>query len=300
MNVINKTIELGDGRTIIIETGKLAKQADGAVTVTMGKTVLLATVCAAKNAVPGTDFMPLQVDYKEKFSAFGRFPGGFMRREGKPSDSEILTSRLVDRALRPLFPDDYHAEVFVNVSLFSADGEDMPDALAGLAASAALAVSDIPFNGPISEVRVARIDGQYVVNPTFSELEKADLDIMVGATADNIMMVEGEMDEVQEADLLEAIKVAHEAIKQHCKVQMELSETCGKNSKREYNHEENDEDLRQKIRGDLYNKVYEIFVSGQNKQARNEAFDNLKDEFKATYSEVELETKGILIDKNFH
>jgi polyribonucleotide nucleotidyltransferase len=300
MNVIKKTIDLGDGRTIAVETGKLAKQADGAVTVTMGKTVLLATVCAAKDAVQGTDYMPLQVDYKEKFSAFGRFPGGFMRREGKPSDYEILTSRLVDRALRPLFPDDYHAEVFVNVLLFSADGEDMPDALAGFAASAALAVSDIPFNGPISEVRVARIDGQFVVNPTFSALEKADLDIMVGATIDNIMMVEGEMSEVQEADLLEAIKVAHEAIKQHCKVQLELAEACGKTVKRAYSHEENDEDLRRKIHEDLYNRVYEISISGQDKQTRSEAFDSLKEEFKAAYTDEELETKGALIDKYYH
>ncbi|MDR0835192.1 MAG: polyribonucleotide nucleotidyltransferase, partial [Tannerella sp.] len=300
MNVIKKTIDLGDGRNITIETGKLAKQADGAVTVTMGKTVLLATVCGAKDATPGTDFMPLQVDYKEKFSAFGRFPGGFTRREGKPSDYEILTSRLVDRALRPLFPDDYHAEVYVNVLLFSSDGEDMPDALAGLAASAALAVSDIPFNGPISEVRVARIDGQFVVNPTFSELEKADLDIMVGATIDNIMMVEGEMSEAQEADLLEAIKVAHEAIKEHCKVQLELAEAAGKSVKREYSHEENDEDLRKKVREDLYQKVYEISVSGQDKQARSEAFSDLKKEFKAAYTEEELVTKDALIDKYYH
>jgi polyribonucleotide nucleotidyltransferase len=300
MNVIRKTIDLGDGRIIAIETGKLAKQADGAVTVTMGKTILLATVCAAKDAVQGTDYMPLQVDYKEKFSAFGRFPGGFMRREGKPSDYEILTSRLVDRALRPLFPDDYHADVFVNVLLFSADGEDMPDALAGFAASAALAVSDIPFNGPVSEVRVARIDGQFVVNPTFPALEKADLDIMVGATVNNIMMVEGEMSEVQESDLLEAIKVAHEVIKQQCKVQMELAEACGKTVKREYSHEENDEDLRKKIHEDLYNKVYEISISGQDKQARSEAFDNLKKEFKTAYTEEELETKGALIDKYYH
>ena len=212
MNVIQKTIDLGDGRSITIETGKLAKQADGSVTVRMGNTVLLAAVCAAKDAVPGTDFMPLQVDYKEKYAAFGRFPGGFTRREGKPSDYEILTSRLVDRVLRPLFPDNYHAEVYVNVILLSSDGVDMPDALAGLAASSALAVSDIPFGGPISEVRVARIDGRFVINPTFEQLEKADIDIMVGATYENIMMVEGEMDEVQEAEMLEAIRVAHEAI----------------------------------------------------------------------------------------
>ncbi|MDR2913873.1 MAG: polyribonucleotide nucleotidyltransferase [Tannerella sp.] len=300
MNVINKTIDLGDGRTITIETGKLAKQADGSVTVRMGNTVLLATVCGAKSAVPGTDFMPLQVDYKEKFSAFGRFPGGFTRREGKASDYEVLTSRLVDRVLRPLFPDNYHAEVFVNIILFSSDGEDMPDALAGLAASAALAVSDIPFNGPISEVRVARIDGRYVINPTFTQLEKADMDIMVGATADNIMMVEGEMDEAQESDMLEAIKIAHEAIKQHCKVQTELMEACGKTVKREYNHEENDEELRAAVRKGCYDKVYAIAVSGSGKHERSDAFTAVKDEFKAQYTEEELTTKSALIDRYYH
>lgn len=213
INPITKSIDLGDGRTITLETGKLAKQADGSVTLRMGDTILLATVCAAKDANPGVDFMPLQVEYKEKFAAFGRFPGGFTRREGRASDYEILTCRLVDRALRPLFPEDYHAEVFVNIILFSSDGKDMPDALAGLAASAALAVSDIPFNGPISEVRVARINGQFVLNPTFEDLAKADMDVMVGATIDNIMMVEGEMKEVSESEMLEAIKFAHEAIK---------------------------------------------------------------------------------------
>ena len=224
INPIVKTIELPDGRTITLETGKLAKQADGSVMLRMGNTMLLATVCAAKDAVPGTDFMPLQVEYKEKYSAFGRFPGGFTKREGKASDYEILTCRLVDRALRPLFPDNFHAEVYVNIVLFSADGIDMPDALAGLAASAALAVSDIPFGGPISEVRVARIDGQFVINPTFEQLGKADMDLMVAATYDNIMMVEGEMQEVSEQDLLAAMKAAHEAIKVHCKAQMELME----------------------------------------------------------------------------
>ncbi|MDR1723811.1 MAG: polyribonucleotide nucleotidyltransferase [Tannerella sp.] len=300
MNVFNKTIELNDGRTIKIETGKLAKQADGSVTVTMGNTVLLATVCAAKDAVPGTDFMPLQVDYKEKFSAFGRFPGGFTRREGKPSDYEILTSRLVDRALRPLFPDDYHAEVYVNVTLFSADGEDMPDALAGLAASSALAVSDIPFNGPISEVRVGRVNGEFVINPTFSQIEKADIDIMVGATIDNIMMVEGEMSEVQESDMLEAIKVAHEAIKEHCKAQLELQEAVGKTVKREYCHEENDEELRAAVRAACYDKAYAVSVSGTGKQERIDSFDAIKEEFKAKYTEEELETKGPLIDRYYH
>ena len=300
MNVIQKTIDLGDGRSITIETGKLAKQADGSVTVRMGNTVLLAAVCGAKDAVPGTDFMPLQVDYKEKYAAFGRFPGGFTRREGKPSDYEILTSRLVDRVLRPLFPDNYHAEVYVNVILLSSDGVDMPDALAGLAASSALAVSDIPFGGPISEVRVARIDGQFVINPTFEQLEKADIDIMVGATYENIMMVEGEMDEVQEAEMLEAIRVAHEAIKQHCLVQKELEAACGKTVKREYCHEENDEELRQKVHDELYSKAYAISVSGQGKQERAEAFEKIVEDFKANYTEEELEEKAPLIDRYYH
>ena len=300
MNVIQKTIDLGDGRSITIETGKLAKQADGSVTVRMGNTVLLAAVCAAKDAVPGTDFMPLQVDYKEKYAAFGRFPGGFTRREGKPFDYEILTSRLVDRVLRPLFPDNYHAEVYVNVILLSSDGVDMPDALAGLAASSALAVSDIPFGGPISEVRVARIDGRFVINPTFEQLEKADIDIMVGATYENIMMVEGEMDEVQEAEMLEAIRVAHEAIKQHCLVQKELEAACGKTVKREYCHEENDEELRQKVHDELYSKAYAISVSGQGKQERAEAFEKIVEDFKANYTEEELEEKAALIDRYYH
>ena len=301
INPIVKTIELPDGRTITLETGKLAKQADGSVMLRMGNTMLLATVCAAKDAVPGTDFMPLQVEYKEKFSAFGRFPGGFTKREGKASDYEILTSRLVDRALRPLFPDNYHAEVYVNVILFSADGEDMPDALAGLAASAALAVSDIPFNGPISECRVARIDGKYVVNPTFSELEKADIDIMVGATLDNIMMVEGEMDEVQESEMLEAIKVAHEAIKVQCQAQLELSEACGKLVKREYCHEVNDEELRKAVHDACYDKAYAIAASGnKNKHERMDAFDAIREEFKAQFSEEELEEKAPLIDRYYH
>ena len=223
MNVITKTISLPDGRTISIETGKVAKQADGSAVVRMGNTVLLATVCAAKDAVPGTDFMPLQVDYREQYSAAGRFPGGFTKREGKPGDNEILTSRLVDRVLRPLFPSNYHAEVYVNVMLLSADGVDQPDALAGLAASSAMACSDIPFDFYISEVRVARVNGEYVVNPTFEQMKEADMDIMVGATKDNIMMVEGEMDEVTEQDLIQALKVAHEAIKPMCTMQEELA-----------------------------------------------------------------------------
>lgn len=300
LNVVSKTIDLGDGRSIKIETGKLAKQADGAVTVTMGNTVLLATVCAAKDANPGCDFMPLQVEYKEKYSAIGRFPGGFTRREGKASDYEILTCRLVDRALRPLFPDNYHAEVFVNVILFSADGEDMPDALAGLAASAALAVSDIPFNGPISEVRVARVDGRYIVNPTFEQLERADIDLMVGATMDNIMMVEGEMDEVQESEMLEGIRVAHEAIKVQCKAQLELSEAVGKLQKREYSHEVNDEDLRKKVHDECYARAYEVATSGTGKHERGEAFEKIVEEFKAQYTEEELAEKAEMIARYYH
>ena len=301
MNVITKTITLGDGRTITLETGKLAKQADGAVMLTMGKTMLLATVCSAKDAVPGTDFMPLSVDYKEKFASNGRFPGGFTRREGRSSDYEILVSRLVDRALRPLFPDDYHAETFVNVTLYSADGIDMPDALAGLAASAALAVSDVPFNGPISEVRVARINGEYVINPTFEALEKADMDIMVAATIDNIMMVEGEMKEVSEADLLEGLKVAHEAIKVHCQAQLELMEAAGKTVKRTYCHEENDEDLRRDVREKTYAKAYAVATScNDDKHSRAENFAAVLEEYKANFSEEELEEKGALIDRYYH
>jgi polyribonucleotide nucleotidyltransferase len=301
INPIVKTIELPDGRTITLETGKLAKQADGAVMLRMGNTMLLATVCAAKDAVPGTDFMPLQVEYKEKYSAFGRYPGGFTKREGKASDYEILTCRLVDRALRPLFPDNYHAEVYVNITLFSADGVDMPDALAGLAASAALAVSDIPFGGPISEVRVARIDGKFAINPTFEELEKADMDLMVAATYDNIMMVEGEMKEVSETDLLEAMKAAHEAIKVQCKAQMELTEEVGKAVKREYCHEVNDEDLRKAVNEACYSKAYAIAEAGnRDKHAREDAFNAIRDEFKAQFTEEELEEKGDLIDKYYH
>ncbi|EWC91951.1 polyribonucleotide nucleotidyltransferase [Porphyromonas catoniae] len=297
---ISKTIILPDGREIVIETGKLAKQADGSVTLRMGNTVLLATVCAAKDANPGVDFMPLQVEYKEKYASFGRFPGGFTRREGKASDYEILTCRLVDRALRPLFPDDYHAEVFVNVILFSTDGVDMPDALAGLAASSALAVSDIPFNGPISEVRVARVDGQFIINPTFEELKRADIELMVGATLDNIMMVEGEMQEVQEAEMLEAIKVAHEAIKVQCQAQLELSAAVGKLEKRTYCHEENDEDLRKDVHESCYAKAYAVATSGTDKHARAEAFEAIVEEFKAKFTEEELETKAPLIDRYYH
>ncbi len=300
-NPIIKRIELPDGRVITLETGKLAKQADGAVTLRMGDTMLLATVCAAKDATPGTDFMPLQVEYREKFASSGRFPGGFMKREGRPSDSEILTSRLIDRALRPLFPDDYHADVFVNVILFSSDGEDMPDSLAGLAASAALAVSDIPFNGPISEVRVARINGQLVVNPTFNELEQADMDILVGATIDNIMMVEGEMNEIPEADLLKAIKHAHEVIKVQCQAQLELSEMADKTVKREYCHEENDEELKKKVWEKCYQRAYNVAVAcNPNKHERIEAFEAIKADFLESMPEDEREEKEEMISRYYH
>ena len=301
MNVVTKTITLGDGREISIETGKLAKQADGSVMVRMGNTMLLATVCSAKDASPGVDFMPLSVDYKEKFSANGRFPGGFLRREGRPSDYEILISRLVDRALRPLFPDDYHAETFVNVMLFSADGVDMPDALAGLAASAALAVSDVPFNGPISEVRVARIDGKFVVNPTFAQLELADMEVIVAATIDNIMMVEGEMQEVSEEDLLSAMKFAHEAIKVQCQVQLELMEAVGKTTKRTYCHEENDEDLKKDIWDKTYAKAFALATAcNTDKHARIENFEAVKAEYIAALEPEVAEAKKGLINKYYH
>ena len=283
MNVITKTISLPDGRTISIETGKVAKQADGSAVVRMGNTVLLATVCAAKDAVPGTDFMPLQVDYREQYSAAGRFPGGFTKREGKPGDNEILTSRLVDRVLRPLFPSNYHAEVYVNVMLLSADGVDQPDALAGLAASSAMACSDIPFDFYISEVRVARVNGEYVVNPTFEQMKEADMDIMVGATKDNIMMVEGEMDEVTEQDLIQALKVAHEAIKPMCTMQEELAKELGKDVKREYDHEVNDEDLRKQMNDELYQPVYDVTKQALAKQERHEAFDKIVTDFLEKY-----------------
>ena len=283
MNVITKTISLPDGRTISIETGKVAKQADGSAVVRMGNTVLLATVCAAKDAVPGTDFMPLQVDYREQYSAAGRFPGGFTKREGKPGDNEILTSRLVDRVLRPLFPSNYHAEVYVNVMLLSADGVDQPDALAGLAASSAMACSDIPFDFYISEVRVARVNGEYVVNPTFEQMKEADMDIMVGATKDNIMMVEGEMDEVTEQDLIQALKVAHDAIKPMCTMQEELAKELGKDVKREYDHEVNDEDLRKQMNDELYQPVYDVTKQALPKQERHDAFDKIVTDFLERY-----------------
>ena len=300
-NPIVKQIELSDGRTITLETGKLAKQADGSVTLRMGDTMLLATVCAAKDATPGTDFMPLQVEYREKFASSGRFPGGFLKREGRPSDSEVLTSRLIDRALRPLFPDDYHADVFVNVILYSSNGEDMPDALAGLAASAALAVSDIPFNGPISEVRVARIDGQFVINPTFKQLQQADMDIMVGATIDNIMMVEGEMNEVSEVEMLDAIKFAHEEIKKHCRAQLELTEMAGKTVKRTYCHEENDEELRKLVWDKCYQRAYEVASSqNPNKHERIEAFEAILAEFMESIPEEERDEKKLLAGRYYH
>lgn len=295
MNVITKSVQLPDGRTITIETGKVAKQADGAAVLRMGNTVLLATVCAAKDAVPGTDFMPLQVDYREQYSAAGRFPGGFTKREGKASDEEILTSRLVDRALRPLFPSNYHAEVYVQVMLLSADGVDQPDALAGFAASAAMACSDIPFEYYISEVRVARINGEYVVNPTFQQMEEADMDIMVGATKDNIMMVEGEMKEVSEQDLIGALKVAAEAIKPMCELQYELAKEKGTDVKREYDHEINDEDLREQIKSELYKPAYEINHQALEKHARQDAFDKVLADFLEKYdaAHTDLSEEGL-------
>ncbi|MCW3804001.1 polyribonucleotide nucleotidyltransferase [Plebeiibacterium marinum] len=299
---IEKTIDLGDGRSITIETGKLAKQADGSVVVKMNNTYLLATVVSAKDAVPGTDFMPLSVEYREKFSAIGRFPGGFMKREARPSDNEILVCRLVDRALRPLFPEDYHAETFVTINLISGDKEDLPDALAGLAASAALAVSDIPFNGPISEVRVARVNGELVVNPTRTQMANADMELVVGATMENILMVEGEMDEVSEQEMLEAMKVAHDAIKVQCQAQIELAEMVGSTEKRAYCHEENDEELRAHIKAATYDKVYEVAKAGLPKHERADRFAAIKEEYvAANYAEAEdgdIPTE--LIGKYYH
>ncbi len=299
-NATQKFITLSDGREIMIETGKLAKQADGAVVVKQGDTMLLATVVAATTAKADVDFMPLQVEYKEKYASCGRFPGGFLKREARPNDSEILVSRLIDRALRPLFPADYHADVFVTVQLISADKDIQADALAGLAASAALAVSDIPFNGPISEVRVARVNGELVINPTFSQMADADLDIMVGATMENILMVEGEMLEVSEAEMLEAIKFAHDEIKKHCAVQIELSKELGKDVKRTYCHEVNDEELRQLVIAETYDKAYEIARAGSSKHERTDKFHELETEFASRYSAEELSAKGSLIQKYFH
>ena len=283
MNVITKTVQLPDGRAITIETGKVAKQADGSAVLKMGNTVLLATVCAAKEAVPGTDFMPLQVDYREQYAAAGRFPGGFTKREGKPSDNEILTSRLVDRALRPLFPSDYHTEVYVQIMLLSADGVDQPDALAGFAASCAMACSDIPFECPISECRVARVNGEYVINPTTEQMKEADMDLMVGATKDNIMMVEGEMNEVSEQDLIGALKAAHEAIKPMCELQEELMKELGTDTKREYDDETNDEELCQQIKDELYQPAYDLVKQALPKKEREESFKQLITDFLEKY-----------------
>ena len=301
MNVIKKTIALPDGREITLETGKLAKQADGAVELRMGNTMLLATVVSAKEAGEGVDFMPLTVEYKEKFSAAGRFPGGFLKREGRANDYEILTSRLVDRVLRPLFPDNYHADTFVNITLYSSDGEEMPDCLAGLAASAAIAVSDIPFNGPISEVRVARINGEFVIDPTFEQLKDADLELMVGATYDNIMMVEGEMDEVSETVLLEALKTAHEAIKVQCLAQLELAKAANAETKREYCHEVNDEDLRADVRAKCYDKAYAIAKTGSaDKHWRQDSFDAICQEYIDSLPEEERDEKTPLVKRYYH
>ncbi len=307
MNVITKTLQLADGRNITIETGKVAKQADGAAVIRMGNTVLLATVCAAKEAVPGTDFMPLQVDYREQYAAAGRFPGGFTKREGKANDDEILTSRLVDRVLRPLFPSDYHTEVFVTVMLLSADGVDMPDALAGFAASVAMQCSNIPIEHPISEVRVARVNGEYIIDPTFEQMEEADMDIMVGATKDNIMMVEGEMDEVSEQDLINALKAAHDAIKPMCEIQEELAKELGTDVKREYCDEVNDEELREQVKKETYDACYAEAQSGDNdKKHREEVYDKIKSDFIERYdaahtdlSEDDLEEKHAQIERYY-
>ncbi|NQT61224.1 MAG: polyribonucleotide nucleotidyltransferase, partial [Bacteroidetes bacterium] len=298
--VIEKTIDLGDGRTISIETGKLAKQADGSVVVKMGRTMLLATVVSAKEIREDVDFMPLSVDYKEKYASLGRFPGGFLKREARPSDYEVLIARLVDRALRPLFPDDYHADTFVTINLISADKDILPDSLAGLAASAALSVSDIPFGGPISEVRVGRINGKFKINPGISELGDADIDLLVGATKENILMVEGEMEEISEAEMIEAIKFAHEAIKDQCKVQEELAEMVGATKKREYKHEEGDEGLKEKVWKETYDKVFKVAEKAiTNKQERSEAFEAVKEKFLEQFTDKD-EINESLIGKYFH
>lgn len=299
MQVIEKTITLPDGRTIVLETGKLAKQADGAVMLKMGNTMLLATVVSAQEAGEDVDFMPLSVDYREKYSAAGRFPGGFFKREMKASDYEILISRLVDRALRPLFPDDYHADTIVNVILFSGEREEMPDALAGLAASAALSVSNIPFGGPISEVRVARIDGKFVINPKYSDLQRADLELMVGATYENILMVEGEMNEVSEDVMIEAIRAAHEEIKRHCEVQMALAKELGI-VKRTYCHETNDEELRKRVHDFCYERAYTIAKSQLPKQERAAAFEGLLNEFWETIPEEERPALTVMVNRYYH
>ncbi len=301
MNIIKKNITLPDGRVIEIETGKLAKQAAGSAVVKMGGTMLLATVTCAKEVKEGTDFMPLTVDYREKYYAAGRFPGGFLKRESRPSDYEVLIARLVDRPIRPLWPDDFHLEVFVNVMLISAEKDVQPDALAGLAASAALATSDLPFGGPVSEVRVARIDGQFVINPGFEDNKRADLDLMVAATEENIMMVEGEMNEVSEHDMLEAIKFAHEEIKKHCRVQKELMHELGTDGpKRDYPHDEEDEALRTAVREFCYNKCYELAKSAKPKHEREDGFEAIQAEFLATIPEEEQEEKAPMVARYYH
>lgn len=297
---IVKTFDIGDGRQVTIETGKLATQADGSVVVRMGEAMLLATVVSNKEAREGVDFLPLSVDYQEKYAAVGRFPGGFFKREARLSEYEILISRLVDRALRPTFPDDYHAEIQVLITLISADKNIMPDALAGLAASAAITISDIPFNGPISEVRVARIDGKLVINPSITDMERADIDLLVAGNANDVVMVEGEMSEVSEEDMLAAIKVAHEAIKLQCKAQLELREMTGNRAKREYSHETHDLELKEKVKKATYDKVYGVAKSALGKNARSEAFKAIKTEFEATFTEEELKEKKALIGRYFH
>jgi polyribonucleotide nucleotidyltransferase len=297
---ITKEFDLGDGRIVSIETGKLAKQADGAVVVKMGETMLLATVVAKKEVNEGQDFLPLSVDYQEKYAAAGRFPGGFFKREARPSEYEILISRLVDRALRPMFPDGYRAETQVLISLISAEKNNLPDALAGLAASAALAVSDIPFNGPISEVRVARIDGKFAVNPTITDLANADIEIIVAGTMDNIVMVEGEMKEVSEKDMLEAIKVAHQAIKVQCQAQLDLAEMVEKSKiKREYPPEAEDQALYEDMKKALYDKLYAQAQSADAKALRKQAIEAIREDFTAKFSEEELAEKAALIKKYF-
>ena len=301
MNIIKKTIQLPDGRVIEIETGKLAKQAAGSAVVKMGGTMLLATVTCAKEVKEGTDFMPLTVDYREKYYAAGRFPGGFLKRESRPSDYEVLVARLVDRPIRPLWPSDFHLEVFVNINLISAEKDIQPDALAGLAASAALATSDLPFGGPIAEVRVARIDGEFVINPGFEACKRADLDLMVAATEENIMMVEGEMNEVSETDMLEAIKFAHEEIKKHCRVQKELMHELGTDvNKRDYPHDVEDEELRKAVREACYDKCYALAKSAKPKHEREEGFEAIQAEFLATLSEEEQEEKAPLVARYYH
>ncbi|MFD0993753.1 polyribonucleotide nucleotidyltransferase [Tenacibaculum geojense] len=298
--VFTQVIELGDGRTITLETGKLAKQADGSVVVRMGDSMLLATVVSARTAAPGIDFLPLTVDYREKFAAAGRYPGGFMKREARPSNEEILTMRLVDRVLRPLFPKDYHAETQVMIQLMSHDDNVLPDALAGLAASAAIQLSDIPFEAPISEVRVARVNGEFIVNPSPSQLKEADIDLMVGASNEFVAMVEGEMDEVSEEEMAEAIRIAHEAIKVQCDAQVALAEAFGKKETREYDAEATNEELAQKIYDAAYQKCYDIAKKGTSKQERGEAFSLVKEEVIAMFTEEELEEYGDLVSKYFN